>query len=133
MLQRADKGEVHELRENQRHDADLHRRPDVLPRIEPRGEDLDEDHADQTDAVGDQRAAGHPCVLGAEPAVMKQRRDQRHRDHCERGGRRDGEQYRHPQPPVQQARIFLAVRIGVVFRQAGKKDGAQRHAQHSRG
>ena len=43
----------------QRHDANLHRGPDVLASIETRGEHLDQDEPDESQAVGRERPAGH--------------------------------------------------------------------------
>ena len=43
MLERADEGEVHRLRREQRDQSDFHRRRDVLARVEAGREDLDQD------------------------------------------------------------------------------------------
>ena len=128
-----DEREVHHLRDGERHDGDLHRRADVLPRIEARRQHLHEDQPDQAHAVGDQRLARHLHVVRAERAVVKQRRDQRHGEDRQRHGRRRREQQRQAQAPVEQPRVLLARAVGMAAREARQQDRAQGDAEHAGG
>ena len=132
VLERPDEGEVHELGENERDDADLHRRADVLARVEPGREDLHEDHADQADAISNHGLAGHPGVFRREATVVEECSNQRNGEHRERGRGRHREQDREAQAPVEELGVFRMICGGVVFRETGQEDRAERDAQHAR-
>ena len=132
MLEPPDEREVHELRHTQRHQRHPDGRADVLARIEPRRQDLDQDEPDQPGAVCDHRPPRREDIVGAECAVMKDRRDQRHGEQGKSRCRRRREQQRQAQTPVEQSRVFLRRPGCMVPRQAGQEDRAQRNAQQSR-
>jgi hypothetical protein len=98
-------------------------------RAEARREDLDEDQRGQADAVAKQREAGLHDVGDGEPAVLIQRRHEWQREDRERHGRRQREQHGEAQPPIQQRRILLAVRVAVMLRKRRQQDRAECHAE----
>ncbi len=121
--------EVAQLRDDQHADADLHRRLDVLLRIEAGREDLDEDQPDQADAVGRQRAADHHDRVAVEFAVVEQRCRKRLGEEKQRDRARRRQQERDAQTPVEQRRILVRIGVDVRLREARQQDRAERDAQ----
>ena len=119
------------LRDEHGQEGDLHGRADLLARVEPRRQDLDEDQRGQPDAVAQQRPARLPDVVDAELPVLVERRDQRHREQPQRDRRRQREQQREPQPPVEQRRVLGGIVVAVVPGEARQQHGAECHAQQS--
>ena len=131
VFERHDQDEVHQLGRDQRDDRDFHRRADVLARIETRRQHFHQYQADESDAVGKQRAARHPHILDTELAVVKQSADQRHCQQRQRHGSRQRQQQSQAQTPVEQAAVLLGGITRVILGQTRQQDGAQRHPQHA--
>src|SRR5690606_35169668 len=106
---------------------------DVLLGIKAGGEDLDQDQADQADAIGDQGPGSHQRRLIVKFPVMEQGGSQRLSQYCQRNGSWQGQQKGQAQAPVQQGGIFILVALGMRPRQAGQQDGAQGHTQQTGG
>ena len=102
VLQPADQGQVERLCHAERQNADLDRRADILAGIKTGRQHLDKDHAQQADAVGDQRIARHEHVMGGKGPVMEERGDQRHGDDRQCYGSGRGQQKGQAQAPVEQ-------------------------------
>ena len=131
MGQRADQHQVEQLGRDQGEDGDLYRRADVLLGIEARRQHLDHDDAEQPDGISHQRMLGHQRIMCIELPVLEQR-------HCQRLGQdpqgqcaRQYQDEAQAQPPIEDARVFLAILAGIGARQRRQQNGAEGHAQHT--
>ncbi len=129
LLQGQDEHGIHHLGGDQGQDGDPYGRGNILPRVKARRQYLDENQPEQPRAVGDQRLARHPEVVLAELPVVKQGRDEWHREQGQCDGRRRREDERQAQAPVEQPRILALIRGRVILRQARQENRPERHAQ----
>ena len=126
MLQIGHQDQIEQLRDDEDHDGNAHRRLDVLAGIKTRRQHLDRDQPQQAGAVAHQGQRGLPDVAVGKGTVVVKRGNQRLGKRQQRSSAGNRQQHDNAQTPVQHGGIFgvIACRFG----------GRQlRHQHHANG